>query len=353
MALFNDEIRSELTSVSGKKVRTCFWAGILLVFVQVLFASAVWADTFYVGPGESYTSIQAAVDDARDGDTIIVRNGTYTENVNVDKSLTIRSENGYSTTTVIAANSNDHVFHIMAGGATIAGFTIEGANGYYRAGIYLGSDTSQCTISNNRIGYDESHKNYHGIYLENSTGNTIANNIVEANGYHGAYVISSSHNTFSINGFNLNGQEGIYLKDSDNNRFLDNDCNENGRHGIDVRTSSDNEFINNTCSSNEEFGIRVYSSSNNNILESNECNFNRDSGIYLYSNHGNTVSGNTVKDNSGSGVSLSHSDDNQIASNFCTHNDFHGLNFYYSTTIRSTTTPVTRITNTGSGSLLH
>ena len=48
------------------------------------------ATTWYVGPGESIQSIQTAVDAASPGDTIIVRDGTYIENVLVDKGLTIR-----------------------------------------------------------------------------------------------------------------------------------------------------------------------------------------------------------------------------------------------------------------------
>jgi hypothetical protein len=44
---------------------------------------------------DDYPTIQAAVDAVNAGDTIIVRDGTYTENVNVNKPhLTIQSENG-------------------------------------------------------------------------------------------------------------------------------------------------------------------------------------------------------------------------------------------------------------------
>ncbi|MDK2938265.1 MAG: hypothetical protein PWQ51_429, partial [Methanolobus sp.] len=50
--------------------------------------------TLYVGSGVdcNYTTIQAAVDNSIDGDTIIVTDGTYNENVVVDKSVTLRSE---------------------------------------------------------------------------------------------------------------------------------------------------------------------------------------------------------------------------------------------------------------------
>ncbi|MBP8945484.1 MAG: DUF2341 domain-containing protein, partial [Paludibacteraceae bacterium] len=78
--------------------------------------------------GKAATSIQTAIDAASTGDTIIVGssgtehgNGVYTENVNVTKSLTIKSESGYATTTVIATNANDHVFEVTANNVTIGG----------------------------------------------------------------------------------------------------------------------------------------------------------------------------------------------------------------------------------------
>jgi len=46
------------------------------------------AATIYVP--DDYATIQAAVDAASTGDTIIVKDGTYSENVDVNKSLTIK-----------------------------------------------------------------------------------------------------------------------------------------------------------------------------------------------------------------------------------------------------------------------
>jgi nitrous oxidase accessory protein NosD len=56
-----------------------------LTFLSVGCVSA--ATKHYVNHGES---IQAAVDAASSGDTVIARDGTYTENVDVNKSLTIQ-----------------------------------------------------------------------------------------------------------------------------------------------------------------------------------------------------------------------------------------------------------------------
>jgi hypothetical protein len=82
-----------------------------------------------------WNTIQEGVNDANDGDTINVGDGTYVENVDVNKHLTIRSENGSASTIVQATNSDDHVFEVTVDYVNISGFTVKGAT--HQAGIYL------------------------------------------------------------------------------------------------------------------------------------------------------------------------------------------------------------------------
>jgi len=91
-----------------------------LAFISVGCASAA---TIYVP--DDYAKIQWAVDNASLGDTIIVRDGIYTENMDVSLPLTNRSENGSSSTIVHAENPKDHVFKITADYVDINGFKIE------------------------------------------------------------------------------------------------------------------------------------------------------------------------------------------------------------------------------------
>ena len=137
----------------------------ILTFVSVGSASAA---TIYVP--ENYAKIQWAVDNATAGDIIIVRNGTYTENVYMDERLTIRSDNGSENCIVQAADPDAHVFDITADYVNISGFTVKGATGSKKAGTYL-DKADHCTITNINAS-----NNWYGIYLDSSCNNSLYNN---------------------------------------------------------------------------------------------------------------------------------------------------------------------------------
>lgn len=73
---------------------------LVVALVLVMFASpAATAATLYVGPDETYTEIQPAINAAVNGDEIVVRDGVYTgpNNKNLDffdKAISLRSDSG-------------------------------------------------------------------------------------------------------------------------------------------------------------------------------------------------------------------------------------------------------------------
>jgi PGF-CTERM protein len=293
------------------------------------------------------TPIQAAVDAATAGETICVGDGTYHENVNVGKRLTIRSENGSANCIVNASDSGDHVFEVTVDYMNISGFTATGATDNWKAGIYLNNGVSDCNISNNNCS-----NNHRGIYLPSSSNNnTLTNNTANSNSQHGILLISSSNNnTLTENTANSNSQHGIYLGDSSNNNTLanntanandwygihllfssnnntltENTANSNTRNGIILTESSSNTLTENTANSNTQYGIFLECSCNDNTLTENTANSNTQYGVYLRDADNNNVSCNLVQSNIVAGFYLdSGSTGNTIGSNTASNNT-HGI----------------------------
>ncbi len=231
--------------------KTGLIALVTILTIVFLLASAMVASALTIHVPDDYAKIQEAVNAANDRDMIIVKDGTYTENINVNKSLTIRSENGSAYTMVTAANPKNHVFTVTADYVTISGLTITGATSYklpdYAAAIYF-SQVDYGNISDNNVSY-----NSDGIWLWNSNNNIIANNVANSNGNYGIYLFSISDNNTIINNIvNFNNVSGIELWGSNYNIIVNNVASGNDR-GIYLWDSSEN-----TLSSNNTFAIMKY-----------------------------------------------------------------------------------------------
>ena len=240
------------------------------------------AMTWYVDDnGEAdFTRIQDAINTASVGDIIIVRDGTYIENVDVDNSLAIQSENGPASTIVQAANSSDHVFNVSADYVNIRGFTVKGAR-YLKNGIYL-YYVNHCGVFDNNVS-----NNSFGIMLDYSSNNDIIdnkvsnssvgillksdcyNNIIRNNNLYlineiGIALAFSSNNTLSNNSISYSKIVGILLAGSCNNTIRNNNICQNG-DGISIVMASNNNiylnhFINNTNSVGDYYGSALWNS---------------------------------------------------------------------------------------------
>jgi parallel beta-helix repeat protein len=113
----------------------------LLIAAFTLCLTQVSAQTLYVSSGE-YSSIQSAINNANDGDTIVVSAGTYQENINfLGKAITVRSVDPNDPNVVVAtiidgSNPVDpnigSVVTFNSGEDTnsvLSGFTITGGSG--------------------------------------------------------------------------------------------------------------------------------------------------------------------------------------------------------------------------------
>jgi len=236
---------------------------------------------------DDYQTIQQAVNNARAGDTIIVRDGVYRENLNVTvANLTIRSENGTANCFLHSVDPNTHALKVVADYVDVSGFTVENATGWHdNAGIYL-SDVSHCNISDNKVPGN----GFSGIYLDSSSNNVLMNNIVDHN-HLGIYLRSSSNNQLMNNRME-NNSLGIHLRDSEDNILTNNTVNEDQYDAIYLLGSSRNTLSNNIANASQ-FGIRLFESSNNNSLTNNIVSSNY-WGIYLGNSSNDNLAGNTM-----------------------------------------------------------
>jgi len=250
--------------------------------------------------GADFTSIQVAIDSAISGDSIYVYAGAYSENVVVNKQLTLEGE-GAEVVTVTNRTSDSPVFNVTADYVNISGFTLTGATGWgARAGMYL-CDVDQCTISNNDVLV-----NCEGIYLYHSDNNTIIDNNASSSVGCGSgiFLRSSDSNCIINNNASNNEYPGIYLVASGSNTIAGNTLVNNTAcnytyGGLELYfSSSSNTITNNTIIDNVGNGIRIWDSSNSNTLTNNIIESNNHYGVYLSSSSNNLVFHNNLVNNS-------------------------------------------------------
>jgi len=198
---------------------------------------------FYVGGNGSgnYTTIQDAIDDASDDDTVFVydESSPYYENVVVNKTINLIGEDRY--TTIIDGNNWGNVVYISADGVYISGFTIQNSGSNEDdAGIGINSDYN--VIDGNNINSN----NMDGIGLYFSSDNTISYNSISSNGDNAVVIHDSNENTISNNIISFNDGNGIIIYyPSDNNNIFGNTLRSNNDAGVYINSSNNYVYHNN------------------------------------------------------------------------------------------------------------
>lgn len=238
-------------------MRTKLTFFILLVAALAAGAGAAESSTRLV-PDE-FPSIQAAVDTAVAGDTILVAEGVYEENVRMDKPLTLKSTGSPGKTTVIAADR------------AAPTLSVTGASGFEVSGLTLtGSASAGLTVRNShdgRVSGNRAIGNENGILIYGSNDNIIEGNSGDSNALYGIYLERSHDNHVEKNTASRNRDRGIFLSYSNGNSIVDNDVNLNTWNGITLWESDENVIRENLTLRNT-YGI-VIGHSKGNVVEGN------------------------------------------------------------------------------------
>jgi len=246
-------------------IRKCLAVGIILLFIGTCIVPAIAQNTekplptskgnwLYVGgsgPG-NYTRIQDAINNASDGNTVYVYNGTYFENVVVDKSINLIGEE--KTTTIIDginAIGPDFCITIEANNVTVTGLTIRNCKS---TGIYISSDYNIITdniVVDNRQGI---------AIIGDFGGNIISHNLILNNNKSGGLIVLGRNNNISENIVSQSGWYGIYLDNVEYSNISNNIISEN-ENGVYTGITFHNIFYRNNISNNKRLGVEIFCTS--------------------------------------------------------------------------------------------
>jgi len=190
---------------------------------------------------DDYSTIQDAINAASNGDTIFVRNGTYIENVVVNKSVSVIGECREGT---IVDGNGSNVFSLRTNNITVAQFTIQ----HGHRGISSNDDSWNSTICRNNIA-----NNSYGITVD-GWYSYIYENYIGANDISGVSIMGHHTRIFNnkIIGSGYSGI-GLYITDWNvifGNTIADNNCGVSFSSVISFTCHNNafyhNNFINNT-----------------------------------------------------------------------------------------------------------
>ena len=157
--------------------------------------------------GEDFESIQSAVDDAEDGDTIEVKDGTYEEPVEINKEgLTVTSAEDADP---VVRQESDTVITVSENNTIVNGFTIEAKNGATGVDLNeLDGGEDVVTLTNNVVDLTGGESDGTGIDASDANG------------------IDKRSTTINGNTFNVDAEEGERFIDDADDQL---DLNAHGR----------------------------------------------------------------------------------------------------------------------------
>ena len=227
---------------------------------------------------DHFDSIKDGIDAVAENGTVYVFNGTYYENVVVNRRINLIGKD--KDTTIIDGGGNGVVVNIIAESTTIDNFTIRNSGEDPVIKIYCSSNNTITKVrtSDSRRGQ--------GFYLSNSSHNFLTDSIGDECG---VYLENSSYNAILNNNITVTDSWCITLEFSNNNTIANNNVSDS-YCGISLYQSDCNAIHNNSIKHNRGEGFRLLLSSNNAIVNNTMI----ENGLFIYYSHQNMVTNNKV-----------------------------------------------------------
>lgn len=270
----------------------------MVYIILFLFTSyVVEGKTITIGKNQQFTSIQKAINNSSDGDTLIILKGIYKEgNLVVNKSLTLIGKE-YP---VLDGQKKYEVLSVKANYVTIDGFLVQ------HSGVATLDDPGGIKVYNSHhvvIQNNFLEDNFFGIYIQYGKYCTIKNNKIKAYGIEEQQIGNGIHcwkcDSLLIIGNTITGhRDGIYFEFVTGSTIWRNISNANIRYGLHFMFSNDDAYICNVFKNNGA-GVAVMFTKRVKMFHN-----------YFYENWGDAAYGLLLKEISDSYIIGNHFENN-------------------------------------------
>lgn len=269
--------------------------------------------TIVVGKNSYFTKISEAIENAKDGDTILVHEGMYEENLIINKRISLVA---IGKVILIGAKAEEPVVTIAANNVQIEGFNITNTNGFFSIAVYIAKGYGLSRIYNNTI-----MNTYFGIFSDKTFENEITNNSIVKNNF-GIMLNNTFGSEFKNNKIE-NNKYGLVLSGDSKNTIRENKI-KNNQYGI-YFFNSESDIANDNYLYNNAYGIYLTGFSNSIVIENNTVT-NSQYGLFVDTSHFNDILGNKVE-SSTYGLYLQNCRYNNVSTNFII-NETVGIQLY-------------------------